>query len=301
VDHTLHKPLSARYGTSIPAAVLLFGATLWGLAWMPLKHFAEQGVQGILLTAVVYGLAGTVALPILVSQRHAWLSQLRLVVLMGLLGGWANAAFVSALMTGEVVRVMLLFYLAPVWGVLGSWLLLSENVGTRRWVAVGFALAGAWTILGGGAFLRAPLQMADGLALSAGIAFGLNNVATRAAERVPVATKSIVVLIGCALIALLSLQASTSQIPSVSNHTWLLLIAFALSWVLVGTIATQYGVTHMPASKASVLLIFELLAAVASAVLIGGETPSPKEWIGGSLIAVAAFLEILSEREQGLA
>jgi len=50
----------------------------------------------------------------------------RLVLLICLLGGWANASFATSLAEGNVVRVMLLFYLAPVWTMLAARIFLAE-------------------------------------------------------------------------------------------------------------------------------------------------------------------------------
>src|SRR4051794_3897576 len=40
--------------------------------------------------------------------------------------GFCNVGYVLAMLYGEVVRVMLLFYLAPLWTLLFAWLLLGE-------------------------------------------------------------------------------------------------------------------------------------------------------------------------------
>jgi len=71
------------------------------------------------------------ALPVLWQQRRQWASQYRQMLTMGLCGGWATAGLVTALAEGNVVRVMPL-YLAPVWAMVGGWLLLGERLsGTR--------------------------------------------------------------------------------------------------------------------------------------------------------------------------
>ena len=107
---------------------LLVSGLIWGLMWIPLKYFAEQGVSGLAFTLSTYGLIGAFALPFIWMQRQVWRPQTHLLLLAGLFGGIANSCFIAALMFGEVVRVMLLFYLAPVWGVLGGALFLGERI-----------------------------------------------------------------------------------------------------------------------------------------------------------------------------
>jgi drug/metabolite transporter (DMT)-like permease len=127
--------------------ILVFASSVWGLTWWPLKSFAAQGLSGPLLAAVTYGLAGLLGLPFIIAQRKHWRTQTTLLVWIALVGGWGNTAFVSAIVLGDVVRVMLLFYLAPVWSVLGGRLLLGERVSSRRAFAVVLSLAGAFLVV----------------------------------------------------------------------------------------------------------------------------------------------------------
>ena len=48
----------------------------------------------------------------------------------GLSAGFANIGFTYAVIYGEVMRVVLLFYLAPVWTVIFARALLGEKLGT---------------------------------------------------------------------------------------------------------------------------------------------------------------------------
>src|SRR6187431_2987071 len=102
-----------------PVLVLLAASALWGVTWLPLKYFSRFGLQGLYLTLVGHGSVGLLALGWLLlrfrSWRGAWAGMLALCVF----GGVANLAFASAIVTGDVVRVMVLFYLLPAWGVLG--------------------------------------------------------------------------------------------------------------------------------------------------------------------------------------
>lgn len=72
--------------------------------------------------------------------------------------------------------------------------------------------------------------------------------------------------------------------------TWLLVVAAGLL-MLTATAGSQYGVTHFEAGRASVIIIMELVTAVITAAWWAGETMSAIEWLGGTLILSAAFLE----------
>lgn len=270
---------------------LLVSGLIWGLMWMPLKYFAGQGVGGLPLTLATYGLVGVAALPFIWMQRRAWRAQTHLLVLAGLLGGAGNSCFVTALMLGEVVRVMLFFYLAPVWGVLGGRLFLGERITPLRAAGMILAVAGAGLLLGGMDALRQPFAPADLLGLASGLFYALTNIAMRAGARIPIASKSLAVFSGCALVSAGALAISGTSLPAIEPQLGLLLLAFAALWLTSAMWTTMYGVTHLEAGRSSILLVFELVAAVLSAMLIGNERLSGIEWIGAAFIIGAALLE----------
>ncbi|HKJ09578.1 MAG TPA: DMT family transporter [Gammaproteobacteria bacterium] len=276
---------------ALPVAVLLASAVLWGLTWWPLKYFHHEGLAGASLILFAYGSVGALLLPVLAVQRRAWGGQGWFLLLILLLGGYANLSFATVMTYGNVVRAMVLFYLAPVWGVLGGWLFLGERTDAQRWAAVAMALAGAVLVLGGPELFAGPPSLYDLLALSSGFTFAMNNVTFRATQRLPVASKVAAMFAGCLVMAAALFFVQRPALPSLETLQWLTLPAFGVGWLLLATVATQWAVTHLEAGRASVILIAELVAAVVSATLIGGEIVTPVELAGGLLILGATVLE----------
>ena len=275
----------------LPLAVLLAASIMWGLAWLPLKGLAGLGLSGIALTVVACGAAAALLVPRLAHERRYWRGEARWLLLIALLGGYANLAFTVAMIYGEVVRVMVLFYLLPVWGVLGGRLFLGERLDAPRVIAVAAALAGAVLILGGVEALTGKIAWADWLAVSCGLSFAANNLVFRAHQQIPVASKTAAMLLGATVLAAVLLAAGVQPWPAVSFGGWLAAIGYGLAWLLLATLGTQFGVTHMEAGRASVIIILELVTAVASALWIGGERMSVTEMVGGALILTAAVIE----------
>lgn len=275
-----------------PVLVLLSASVLWGLSWVPLKYFGQFGLRGVSVTLVGHGSVGVLALPWLVRHFSRYARWWRGLLVLGSVGGLANLAFASAMVSGDVVRVMVLFYLLPAWGVLGGWLLLGERVDLLRKLSVVAALVGAYLILGGSRMLSERPSLADALAVVSGMALALNNVMFRKLSEVTVPDKVAAMFAGCLLWALPLTLLGLAPLPSsVPTTIWLQLSAFGLIWLFVATVGTQWGVAHMEAGRSSVLIIMELVAAVASAAAINGTRLKPIEWFGGALIAVAAFVE----------
>ena len=101
---------------SAPTWGLLAGAALWGVVWYPYRLLAQAGLDGVWSTILTFGIAlvgGIVAFP----RAAASIRPTPLVILMGVAIGWSNLAYVLGVLEGEVMRVLLLFYLAPLWTV----------------------------------------------------------------------------------------------------------------------------------------------------------------------------------------
>lgn len=250
-----------------------------------------MGLSGVALMLIAAGAAAVLLVPRLLRERRRWRGQGGYLLLIAALGGYANLAFTVAMIYGEVVRVMVLFYLLPVWGVLGGRLFLGERLDACRAVAVAAALTGALLILGGFNALRGAISWPDLLAISCGMTFAGNNLVFRARQTIPVATKTAAMLLGASGFAAVLLIVGVQPWPETTTAGWLATVGYGLAWLLLATLGTQFGVTHMEAGRASIIIILELIIAVASAVLIGGERMSPAEMAGGALILVAAVIE----------
>jgi drug/metabolite transporter (DMT)-like permease len=264
---------------------------MWGLTWWPLKAFNAAGIDGVPLILATYGIVGIALAWLIVREWHRWRGKLYFLLLFFILGGYANLAFASSMIHGDVVRAMMLFYLGPVWGVLGGRLFLGERIDMQRWLGVIFAMIGAWLILGGSAIFSSVPSAIDLLALTAGMAFALNNITFRATHTHPTGSKVAAMFLGCGVFAAVLMPLQGHGVPQLQPAAWAGLFGFGLLWLLGATVATQWSVTHMEAGRASILLITELLVAVVSATLIGGESLSSVELIGGALIFTATFLE----------
>jgi drug/metabolite transporter (DMT)-like permease len=294
---------ASRAGSDrLASLVLLFSATLWGLSWWPMQQLAALGVQGPALTFMAYGGVGLLGLPFLWRERAFWWRRPGQILMIALLGGWAAASFVVAMTQGDVVREMLLFYLAPAWSVLGGRFLLKEPLGARRMIAVALAMAGAYLVIRGGAGagtagtgIGGPggVTTADLMALSSSVTFAGNNLVTRAASQIPVASKAVAAMLGCAAISALLIATTGITVPALTGAAALGVLAFALVWILGGSSTTAYGMSHLEAGRSAVIILAELVAAVASASLIKGRVPTLLEVLGGSLILAAAALDIL--------
>lgn len=277
----------------LPVGVLFCSSCLWGLSWLPLKYLAERGLSGAALILVAYGSVALVLSPILWRERVAWRPQMIFLLMIALVGGLANLAFASSLIYGDVIRAMALFYLLPVWGILGGRIFLQETLTPARLLALALALTGAFFLLGATEIFNAPPRWIDLLAILSGLAFALNNLLFRATPQLPIASKVSAVFVGCGLLAALVLASGFQHLPStdIGADTMTLAILFGLLGLLLATGATQWAVTHLEAGRSAIIMVMELVAAVISAAILTQATLASHEMLGASLILMASVVE----------
>lgn len=277
----------------MPVLGVLSGALVWGLIWYPYRALQDAGVSGAMATLLTYLLAmlcGAFMLPRVWRERSAfgWWT-----VLLVFSAGWANLGYVLGMLHGEVMRVLLLFYLAPVWTILFSFGLLGERLNRYGYLVIVLSLTGAMVMLWEPALgVPLPQNVSEWLGLSAGMGFALSNVTSRRAAHLSVEAKSFSLWLGTALLTmpfLLWQGGVLAQVSAIHAQSWLQLSL--LGGVLCATsFAVQYGVTHLSANRAVVLFQFELVIAAISSCFLAGEAMSTRDWLGASLIIFASFL-----------
>lgn len=278
-----------------PALALTFNAFVWGVSWWPFRQLEQAGLHPLAATALIYLLAVTV---IASWWRHAWrevLAHPALWVLV-LASGTTNAAFNWAVTIGDVVRVVLLFYLMPLWAVLLARVLLHEHLTPVAMVRVVLALAGAMVILwpddGGGWPL--PRSLPEVLGVVGGFSFALNNVMLRREAARSEGARALAMFCGGALVAGLLATGLATQglVPGLPSPApgWIAGAVGLSVLFLAGNLALQYGAARLSANATAVIMLTEVLFASGSALALGAGTLDGRLALGGAAIVAAALL-----------
>jgi drug/metabolite transporter (DMT)-like permease len=278
-----------------PAGAVALSASLWGLWWLPLRALAEAGLSGPALNAALYGIAGAALAPWLWRRRDRVAAGGPLLLGAGGLFGGALVAWNLALIQGEVVRVTLLFYLAPVWATLLAVPLLREPVGRLRLISVILGLAGAAVLLGFADGLPLPRALGDWLGLAAGVLFALSVTLVRKGEAISGLEQTMVSFAAAALLSLLLLAATPAPDTPVGAAVLAWAALAALAWLLPCTWLLLWGARFLEPGRVSLLLLLEVAVAALSAALLAGEPFGLREAAGCLLILAAGALEAAAE------
>ncbi len=278
-----------------PVLALLANAMVWGVSWWPLRQLQALGLHPLWATALIFGLCATL---ISLRWRSAWPALLRRPLLWGIAvaAGINNACFNWGVTEGDVVKVVLLFYLMPLWTVLLARWVLHEHVSPEGLVRVALSVSGAVLVLWpqAGRSLLEGTRPVDLLGLLAGFFFAVNNILLRKANDRDSGAPGLAMFLGGLAVALpLALGLPDVPRPPAPALGWLAGCAALAGVYVVSNVALQYAATRLPANAASVLMITEVLWASASALLLGAGTLTPALALGGALILGSALLAAL--------
>ncbi|XDF35760.1 DMT family transporter [Paracidovorax avenae] len=287
----------------LPILALLFNAFVWGLAWWPFRLMHGAGLHPLWATALMY--CG-VLIALLALRPGLW-AQVRAhpqLWLLALSSGLNNVAFNWAVTVGDVVRVILLFYLMPAWAVLLAWKVLGERPTAGAIARLALAFAGVvlviWPEGASGRALLHGLTMADGLALLGGFMFALTNVTLRRLHAVPGQARMFSMFGGCMLMALvvgtIGLHVGVVEPFPAPNATWIATAALLAGVLLLGNWALQFGASRLAAGTTAIVMLSEVVFASVSSVLLSAATLQPRTLLGGGMIVLAALLASLQRR-----
>ena len=279
---------------------LVLNALVWGVSWWPFRALEARGLHPLWATAFIYLFA---LVCLLAFKPQAWRGFIKHPALwcLVLAAGLTNVGFNWAVTVGDVVRVVLLFYLMPAWVVLLAWPLLGEKPTAGSLFRLALALAGvvivlktptsAWPV---------PQSLADWLALMGGFSFALTNILLRRLNQTPEESRMLAMFGGGTVMAGLAALAGmglghVTGLPA-PGLDWVGLVLLLSLAFLASNLALQYGAARLQASATSLIMLSEVVFASVSAVLLGAGELTGRTLAGGGLILLASLLSVMSFR-----
>jgi drug/metabolite transporter (DMT)-like permease len=289
-----------RQGSSFaPSLAILCSTLLWGTLWIPLRRMHEAGLGGPLAATAGFLLPLVLLLPVAVARRRRLLAGGRALGAVGFCLALSIALYAEGLVRGQVARVILLFFLTPVWSTLLGRFLLAEAITGWRVVTISLGLAGMLVIFADGIGVPLPAAAAEWMGLVAGMTWGLSMVyANRTASRPSFDRVFVQFVFLGPLFFLLTLipgsAHSTGLEPGalLASAPWL--AAFALVWMLPVVWLTIFGASRLDPGRVAICLMLEIVVGLTTAALLTDEPFGLREVGGAILILGATGVEILS-------
>jgi drug/metabolite transporter (DMT)-like permease len=296
-------------GKSLAIMALITNAFVWGVSWWPLRWMEGMGLHPLWATGLTFAV---VLWAVTLYQPRVWRELLGTsgassrksacgLWLLALASGFTNVAFNWAVTVGDVVRVVLLFYLMPAWALLLARWLLGERISPQGLLRLGLAVAGVLLVLKKpDSPWPIPGSLADWLALGGGFTFALTNTLIVRLHQTTQATETarlMAMFAGGTLAALgvaafgASWQVMPVVVPALPAFSWPLAAAVVgmAAFFLIGNLAMQYGASRLASSTTSVVMLTEIIFASLSAVWLGAAVLEARVLWGALLIMSAAL------------
>jgi drug/metabolite transporter (DMT)-like permease len=295
---------------------LALNALVWGLSWWPLHQLHAHGLHPLWATAAVFALATLVLCFISPQGWRHFKEHPQLWWLMAA-SGLTNIGFNWAVTTGDVVRVVLLFYLMPTWSLLLAWWMLGDRPTRGALMRLSLALVGVLLVLKTPeSSWPLPQDLSDVLALLAGFTFALTNIWLLRLQHTPESSRMLAMFGGGALMATVcaALATLTGVIPAVfaaplnslevsGMSTWLsdanvlqtigiwtpYVVSLSAAF-LVSNFTLQYGAARLSAHTTAMVMMSEVVFASVSSVALGASVLTWRVGLGGGMIVLAALL-----------
>lgn len=273
-----------------PVLLTLGSAILWGLWWMPIRWIEGMGLSGAQASIICNaGAALAIAAYIVIARVRPRVTA-RTVLGAALIGA-AFASYSVALTLSDVVRVILLFYLAPAWGKIIEWAFLGQPWHAVSSVTLTLSLAGAWLVLGGDVSLSS-INAGDALALFSGAAWAIGAALVFSDGRATASALTLATAVWAMLLSLAFAWVTGEALPSIASAPAMLAsLALGAVYLLPIIAISLWGAQRLSPALLSFLFTLEIVSGVVSGVLLLDEPFGLWRLSGGALIIGAALIE----------
>lgn len=282
---------------------------MWGLFWIPLRYLDEAGITGLWAVAIV--MAAALIPSLVVAQWQGESSAFRNLDcwLVGTALGLATVLYFTGVLYSDVIRVIFLFYLLPVWTTLSARIIYGEPIRRENLMVIVAAITGVWLLLGGGTNLPVPQNIGDWCGIGAGFCWGVSLSLLRGREQTPPFASTAATMTAGLLMATVAATVMTYMAPGIHEGVLLHDNALSVNAIPVGLLfgivvlfpamlGQIWGARRIPAPTAALLTMTEIIVATLSAGwLIGTDLP-PISILGGIIIITAVFLDLYAQRKK---
>ena len=297
--------MTVALATSSPStfrvsALVALSALVWGCWWIPLREIDGYGLKGDWTSVAVLGIAALCLTPLILGRLGRLLRAGAMVWGAGLFFGAMFSTYQHGLITADVVRVTLLFYLAPVWGTLLGMVFLGTRFSLQRMVVIVLGFAGAVVILDFEGGVPSPRGLGEWMGLASGIAFAIGaTFAHKVVGNFELEKVWLSVAFGALLSTVFALVNPAFSLPSADQvfaaapfaFGVVVVILIPITWTMV------WGAQRLDPGRLSLLLMFEVVAASVTSALLAGEPYGIEKVIGTAMILTAGGVEALAPRK----
>ncbi len=284
----------------LPSLGILIAAIMWGVFWIPVREVESSGIGAVWTSVLIFSASAIAFFPMVVIRWKIMVRGARSIVMAGFLSGLAFALYTIALNLTDVVRVILLFYMTPLWSTLLGIFILKEKLTINRVTGLILAFSGLMVVLGAGYQIPVPSGLGDWLALLSGLIWSFASVKLFQGGAKMLLEKVFLfvffALLCSILFALLPLGHEISiPDPNLLRDVWVWVFVIAILMFPM-TFLTIWPTTLLSPGRVGMLLMADVVAGVISAAILTDETFGYRELTGTLLIVSAGIVEVVRQQ-----
>ena len=294
--------MTVRSGSTssiLPSLAILLSAVLWGSLWFPVRQVSSAGFAGAWSAMMVYGAPLLVLLPVVLIGRGR-LGQFGWAAFwVGATSGICNTFYSVGVVYGAVGKIVLLFYLNPIWSAILERVILKTPITKARLATIIIGFAGMAVLVGDENGVPLPHNLAEWFAVFASIFWALSLIGMALSGSGSVIPKTfyqfLFGLLTSGAILLLNLFPG-EQVPAASQFVPALpwIVAAVMIWIIPGMGLSFWAVGRMSPTRAAILFMLEAVVGVVSAAILTNEPFGWREIIGGLMILGAGLLDVVA-------
>ena len=274
----------------------IFSGLVFGIYWIPLRAMEEGGLPGLWAVAVFNLVAILIVLPF-IAHRWRLLVPGRAKLHFGtFFAGLAFVAYAGAFLYTEVIRVIVLFYILPIWGFILARLVTGERITGIRWISMALGLAGLMIIFGWEKGFPMPSNLGDWMALGAGMLWALASM-LMLMDQDDAGNYTLGFIFWSALIGFAAALVA-NHYGALADADWSeftitirYLIPFTILIIIPVAFATMFGPSQLNPGTVGLLFMTEISVGTATAAFFAGEPFGMQEVLGVSAITLAGIVE----------
>lgn len=287
--------------TAHPELTVALASAVWGLLWLPLRAFNEQGLSPGWVIIGQFAAPLVVLIPLaLWRSRHNQPTGIQQYAT-GLLFGGGVVLYSESILQTSVVRALILFYVMPAWGTLIEVGWMGRRFTIWRGLALVLSLSGLLAILGPTSSLDITFNLGDGMALLAGLIFTFGAQRVREAPQISVFEQIFaffffgsIVALGISLLPIAVLGRPPTAALVIALAPWMMLLALGVLLPVMSGI--YWGSRFVDPGRLGIILQLEAVVGIGSAALLAGEPFGMRELIGSALVISAGVVEIFGNK-----
>ena len=282
-----------------PNLTVAISCLFWGTYWIPLRFIdrsSNSSVWPIILSFIF--LALILIFPLYQTIKDIFFKKNFFFLFACVFCAFAITLYSESLLRGEIAKVVILFYLCPIWGTILARIFLNQRFNFVRISSIMFGLIGLEIIVGFDQGIFIPSTIVEWLAITAGFSWSVGMVFFHLAKSTSGINKTSITALLIPFLFLIftlvpggrSLEYSNFIFDDISIFFWI--ICFGLVWILPSIFLTYISVEVLDPGRINILLAFEVVVGFLSANFLTNEIIGLREIFGAFFVISACLIDV---------